>query len=291
VTPTQPFDAVVFAGGGNRCFWQVGFWEVLAPTLPRPPAVATGVSAGAAMATLIFSGRAERSLAQFKARTGANPRNFYPRNIPKRQPPFPHLGMYRGTLLDALDADALATLRNPNAPDVRVLLARYPTWLERRPWLGAIVAWAAYQAERSTVAPVHARVGRRVGFRPEVVSLRALPSAEDMADAILHSSCTPPVTPLFFRDQRPVIDGSVVDATSLPALQGAEADVTSTLVLLTRPVKRLPDAPPGRVYVHPSEPIRIGKFDYTDPAGIQATYDLGRRDAERTLRAGTLHLR
>jgi predicted acylesterase/phospholipase RssA len=284
---TRHFDAVVFAGGGNRCFWQVGFWEVVSPTLPRAPAVATGVSAGAAMATLIFSGRVTSSFEDFKARTAANPRNFYPSNIPKRQPPFPHLEMYRGALLSALDAQAQATLRDPNGTDVRILLARYPAWLERRPWLGAFIAWAAYQSERATTSPIHSRAGLRVGFQPEVVSLRGLNSAEEMAEAVLHSSCTPPFTPLFFRDDRPVIDGSVIDATSLPALDGG-APSASTLVLLTRPFPNLPKPTDARVYIQPSEAIPIGKFDYTNDKGIQCAYDLGRRDGERALQAQAL---
>ena len=44
----QPFEAVVFAGGGCRCFWQAGFWEVAAPALGWQPRVAGAVSAGAA---------------------------------------------------------------------------------------------------------------------------------------------------------------------------------------------------------------------------------------------------
>ena len=27
------FDQVVFAGGGNRCWWQAGFWDVVQPEL------------------------------------------------------------------------------------------------------------------------------------------------------------------------------------------------------------------------------------------------------------------
>ena len=30
---TRMFDAVAFAGGGNRCYWQGGFWEAAAPLL------------------------------------------------------------------------------------------------------------------------------------------------------------------------------------------------------------------------------------------------------------------
>ena len=31
------FKSVVFAGGGSRCMWQAGFWEVAAPELGIKP--------------------------------------------------------------------------------------------------------------------------------------------------------------------------------------------------------------------------------------------------------------
>ena len=47
---SQNFDSVVFAGGGNRCAWQAGWWERVAPEIGLQPRVVAGVSAGAAMA-------------------------------------------------------------------------------------------------------------------------------------------------------------------------------------------------------------------------------------------------
>jgi hypothetical protein len=51
------------------------------------------------------------------------------------------------------------------------------------------------------------------------------------------------------------------------------------LVLLTRSFRRLP-AHPDRCYVQPSAPVPVSSWDYTDPAGLQAAFDLGRRDGE-----------
>src|SRR5262249_1442682 len=41
------FDAIVFAGGGNRCYWQGGFYEALADRIALSPGLAVGASAGA----------------------------------------------------------------------------------------------------------------------------------------------------------------------------------------------------------------------------------------------------
>jgi hypothetical protein len=41
------FDAISFAGGGNRCYWQGGFVEAMAGRLELKPKLAVEVSAGA----------------------------------------------------------------------------------------------------------------------------------------------------------------------------------------------------------------------------------------------------
>jgi len=41
------FDAMVFAGGGNRCYWQGGFYEAAAPKVGLSPKLVVGASAGA----------------------------------------------------------------------------------------------------------------------------------------------------------------------------------------------------------------------------------------------------
>ena len=48
------YSSVVFAGGGCRCVWQVGFWETAAPELRLKPKTIGAVSAGSAMATMLI---------------------------------------------------------------------------------------------------------------------------------------------------------------------------------------------------------------------------------------------
>lgn len=36
------YNAVVFAGGGNRCVWQAGFWQAAAPACGLAPRVLAG---------------------------------------------------------------------------------------------------------------------------------------------------------------------------------------------------------------------------------------------------------
>jgi predicted patatin/cPLA2 family phospholipase len=44
------FDQIVLAGGGNRCWWQAGFWNALNEAIPQHPTKIVAVSAGAATA-------------------------------------------------------------------------------------------------------------------------------------------------------------------------------------------------------------------------------------------------
>jgi len=268
----SPFDAVVFAGGGCRCFWQAGFWSVARPALAIEPHVVAGVSAGAAFACSALAGTGERVLEYFKRRSAANARNVYPRNVMGSDPVFPHERMYRGTIADNIDQAVFERLRV--GPELRVLIARPPSWLGARSGLAVgIVAAMLNQRERR----VHPRWGNYFGFRSEVVSVRRCRSIDELVDLILHSSCTPPVVPLYRRGRRIVLDGGLLD--NAPASLVGQA--RSTLVLLTRHYgERKTPSVPGRSYVQPSRRVPIAKWDYTSPHLIQETYDLGRRDGE-----------
>jgi hypothetical protein len=278
--PDQPssFDAVVFAGGGCRCFWQVGFWEVAAPALGLRPRVAGAVSAGAAMACMLLADAVRDGVAYFKSRVADNRRNVYPLNALAGRPMFPHPQIYRDTILATLDAARLERLRA--GPDVRVLVALVPRWLGPRS--GFLLGLLAYEAETFVQRGPHAALGRRAGFVPQVASVRECRTPEDLADLILHSSCTPPITPVYRRGARAVLDGGLIDSTPVETIPAPQPPM---LVLLTKqyPPGSIPRVP-GRVYVQPSEPIPIHKWDYTSPERVQATYDLGRRDGERFAR-------
>ncbi|MDJ0848626.1 MAG: patatin-like phospholipase family protein [Myxococcota bacterium] len=276
-TPHAGYDAVVFAGGGCRCFWSAGFWTEAAPALDLAPRQVAGVSAGSAFACAIFGGVLESVIEDFLERVAANQRNVYPANALRREPIFPHERIYRSTILDNLDERALRRLRS--GPDVRVSIARPPGRVGAR--VGFLLAAMAYQGDRSGKR-VHAAWGRRLGFETEIVSVRQCETPEELADLILHSSCTPPVMPFYHRDGRAVLDGGLVDNAPVEAVEPAE----QVLVLLTRhrPEEDLPCVP-GRTYVQPSEPLPIDKWDYTSPEGVREAFDLGRRDGEAFARS------
>ena len=270
------FDGVVFAGGGCRCFWQAGFWSTAAPAARIAPRAVAGVSAGAAFAAAAIAGIIEPVLADFLRRTAANRRNVYPANLLRRRPMFPHLAMYRGAILATFDATALSRLRA--GPELRVLIAHPPT--ERALAAVLLAGLAAYRLDLFARGQAHPLWARRLGFRPVIVPVSSCASPEELADLILQSSCTPPLTPVFRRGGKVVVDGGIVDSVPAELLDDCE----STLVLVTRRHRTLPRSS-RRTYVQPSRPIPVAMWDYANPAGIQAAFDLGRRDGEAFARA------
>ena len=269
-----PYDTVVFAGGGCRCFWQAGFWSRAAPALRLSPRQVAGVSAGAAFACAIFAEVIDRVLEEFTARVAANPRNAYPANALGEDPIFPHEEIYRGTLRASLDGAALERLHA--GPEIRVSLGRRPEWTGRR--LAMALGLVAYLAEQPRRRHVHAVWGRRLGFRQETASVRSCRSPEELAELVLHSSCTPPITPFYEREGDAVFDGGIIDPVPIGAVEPADR----TLVLLTRhfPDDALPQRP-GLTYVAPSKPVPVAKWDYTSPDLVRETFALGLRDGDR----------
>ncbi|MDX1453560.1 MAG: hypothetical protein R3183_13455, partial [Oleiphilaceae bacterium] len=104
-------------------------------------------------------------------------------------------------------------------------------------------------------------------------------SVPELCDALISSSCTPPFTPLMYRANKPVLDGGMVDNVPIHGVQDSPGE---TLVLLSRPYKKLPKVP-QRTYVQPSRPVPVSSWDYTNPNGVQATFEQGKQDAESFL--------
>jgi Patatin-like phospholipase len=262
---------VVFAGGGNRCLWQAGFWSEAGPRLGLAPRRIAATSAGAAIACVLLAGRLREGLAHFRAATAANRRNAYPANVLRGRPVFPHAAMYRRALLETIDAAALARLHA--GPEILVPITRAPPWLGPRSAFA--LAGVVDALEHALARSPHPRFARKCGFGVEYARVSECATPEALADLVLASSCTPPFTPLLSHCGRPALDGGIADNAPVEAVGDGP-----TLVLLTRPFVRLP-AHPLRTYLQPSRQVPVRSWDYTDPEGLDAAFALGRNDAER----------
>ncbi|MBF0449721.1 MAG: patatin-like phospholipase family protein [Candidatus Magnetomorum sp.] len=269
-----PYNAVVFSGGGCRCFWETGFYQVLSEAYSFVPNVLAGVSTGATMACMVSARRIQEGVQFFKDITRKNQKNFYIHHLFTQKPFFPHYEMYLQAIYHILDDKAFHAIKH--GPDIRVLLSHPPGCLGNIS--GACVGFFAYSLEKMLFEPLHPKFPTQIGYRAKVVSIRSCPTKKTLANLLLQSSCTPPIIPLLKRDGKPVYDGGLIDNVPTRIINTPRQN---TLIFLTR--KYSEDKIPkikGRTYVQPSGPIPIKKWDYTSPDGIQKTFDMGRKDAE-----------
>jgi predicted acylesterase/phospholipase RssA len=277
------FDQVVFAGGGNRCWWQAGFWDVVQPELKLRPRVITGISAGAATACMLYLNRSEWVMKYYADALRNNPKNAYWGNLLRKESVFPHYRIYRQALIDIFTNEFS---RLQDAPEIRIGVSHLPRWLGAR---SAVVAGLiAYNIEKYVRKTLHPTLGQTLGFHPEFVTAQACTSIDDLADLIMQSSSTPPFTPVMRRNGRAVLDGGMVDNVPVSALDPSPGLV---LVMVTRiyprpqmfVVNEGTNGDQRRVYVQPSRKVPISSWDYTNPQQMQHAYDLGRMDGEQFL--------
>lgn len=267
------FDAISFAGGGNRCYWQGGFFEALAERFDLAPSLAVGASAGAFAGIYSLLGLGTRVREQVLASCGPHRRNFDVPAWRRGEPLCPVGPLYRALILDVLDSAALKALKRRT--DFQIAVTRLPRGVP--PLLGAALGIGAYQLEKRLLQPVHPRFGRRLGFRQEFIDVRDLDSPDVLADALIASSCVPPFMPVLQIGGAAAFDGGLVDNVPGAPLVPIEAAGGRTLVLLTRVYRRVPEIA-GRTYVQPSQPISVRQFDLTNPDGIRHAYELGLAD-------------
>jgi predicted acylesterase/phospholipase RssA len=279
------FEQVVFSGGGNRCWWQAGFWDVVAPAIALKPRVIAGVSAGAATACMLYANDSRWTMDYYREALKHNHRNAYWGNLfrrandpsnPHTRRVFPHAAIYRRALTDILGGEHFARLKR-DAPEIRIVYARLPRGLG--PHAALAIGIVAYNLEKHWRKSLHPTFGRKLGFAPEVARMQDCDDIDDLVSLITASSCTPPFTPIEHRGDRPTLDGGMVDNVPVSAVDPGR----STLVLLTRryPARADVFSHLGRVYVQPSAKVAVSAWDYTNPPAMQATYDQGRRDGER----------
>lgn len=270
--PLDSIRSAVFAGGGNRCLWQAGFWEIFQSEINCQIQEFAAVSAGATVSCLINAGTFHKALALFQEATDKNESNMYPGNIFSGDPVFPHYKIYRGVLEKCFDVESLKKLQS--GPDIRILIARPPLYLH--PSFATFAGIGLYTLEKMLFQPVHPGFAKQAGFKASVVSVRSLQSPAELVDLLLCSSCTPPMTPLMLWEDSIALDGGVIDNVPVSALTGEH---WPAIILLTRLYEKttFPDAE-KRLYIQPSKELGISKWDYTNPEGLQKAYELGKKD-------------
>lgn len=181
------FDAIVFAGDGNRCYWQGGFYEAAAERLGLAPSLVVAASAGAFAASYSLLGIGREARKRVFDGCGPHLRNFDGAAWRRGEPLCPVGPLYSDLLTQTIDDDALKKL---NAiTDLRIAVTRLPRGLS--PVAGAMLGIGVYQIKKKLFHPVHPRFGRTLGFRAEFVPARTLGDAGQFRDVLLASSGFP----------------------------------------------------------------------------------------------------
>lgn len=276
------FDKVVFAGGGHRCWWQAGFWEVLRAEIELRPRVIGAVSMGAFMACLVHANDTRRALAWYERELAGVRSNMAWVNLfRKDEPLFRQGGIYRKVMRALLGGEHFRQLMW-QAPEIRVACAVAPAALSDRQ-LDRLGWREARRDARLVPASLHAKPERAEIFVPLVKRLQDCRTEREMCDLLQASSAYPPLVPAVEFEGERVVTGELVDPVPVDLV----ADVPGqTLVLTTRTYNRKTPvfAMEGRIYVQPSAPVPVASWDFTSARRFQQTYELGRQDAEAFLK-------
>jgi predicted acylesterase/phospholipase RssA len=270
--------ALTLVGGGNRAFYQAGLLNRWAEHLLPRVRVLAACSAGASVACIFLSGRAAATRTFWTQRRAHVTKNLDWRRLLAGQRVAPHGAVYRDTMIFAMQDGGLERLRAQPFP-ILVLAAGWPVWLPTT--TAMLLGLGAYNLEKRLYPDrVHPTFGRRLGFEPIVYDARDCETPEQLADLILASSATPPFTPVGNFGGRRLLDGGLID--NVPAFVAEQVDgVRHHLVMLTRPY---PNGVLGvhgnRLYVGPTRPTPVSRWDYTQPHLLDATIAMGEQESE-----------
>jgi predicted patatin/cPLA2 family phospholipase len=274
------FDAIAFAGGGNRCYWQGGFWDAFTAIRPQNPSLVVGVSAGAFQACFSLIGEGDRVRSIVLEACATIERELDWGRLLKGRSPFVVADLYRDLIATVFGPLELAALRA--APEILIQVTHPPSWMPAM--VAAYAAIGAYQVEKVVLGAAHSRAGRHVGLTAGHVSTHQLQTPEALVEALMGTAAVPPFMPVGRIDGRPALDGGLVDNPPIDRIATVEAKGGRTLVLTTRAGKTIP-ATETRTVVQPSVPIVTSRFSVTDGEAIRAAYELGLKDGEAFARS------
>jgi predicted acylesterase/phospholipase RssA len=264
------FDYFVLQGGGLRCAWQAGFLSALKSTGTFNPSAIAAVSASTALACAVIAGRVEFALRCFRNAISGNRKNIYLSKMARGQRPFPHALIYREALLKAFDQPAVDRLHS--GPDIQVLVTRTTPNLSK--YAGAAAGLCLWGLNSARGRTWYQRAHRQFGFCGEFISVKSCATPGELADLVLASSCTPPITPWYSLHGRPVLDGGLVASVPLAGIPAAEG---RTLVLLTGPRPNLATKR-ELVVAGPGQDLQVASWDYRDGQKIDRLFEIGRKD-------------
>ncbi|WCL49214.1 patatin-like phospholipase family protein [Leptospira sp. GIMC2001] len=293
---SPPEVALAIAGGGCKALYGLGVgYEMKQWGLALKEV--SGVSAGSAMALCLIGGSEEETVEYFEEITRRNDSNFKLSNLFFGERVFPHESMYRRTIRFAANWDAIKN----SSSKVFILTVRAKPKVEEkfkaRVELGKLIAETAQaytKDERDRLAGIVCNrtqeVLKKWNMTEIVYTEKDFHSPEVLEQIIMNSSSIPPVVSMQSKENEYYIDGGLTNNLALEFFSDHLPKIgiyyeDSTLI------GKNPDILNNTYLIKPSEPLPITSFDYTNPKGVRAAYELGKKDARNQKEKIMEHIR
>jgi predicted acylesterase/phospholipase RssA len=273
--PTSP-QALVLAGGGNRCWWQAGLLSVLLREGAELPPDVFGTSAGAAIAAAAMSGGVATAMEACRRLYAGNQAVFRWRGLWSARFEFAHQRIYPAWIAAFVDAASLRRLQQGSSR-LWVAVSRPAPLLGLwgSVWLGTL----ACVLEDQLWHRLHPRLAHWFGLRLEFLALNECATHADAARLLCAAAAPPPILPAQHLGGRPAFDGGYTD--NAPIAHDLQVDASRSLTLLTRhyPRRALIFREGRRWYWQPSRPIPVSTWGCTGSTSVDDAFTLGARDA------------
>jgi predicted acylesterase/phospholipase RssA len=276
-------ETLVFAGGGNRCWWQAGLLTQLFDSGFERPQRFVGTSGGAAVAASLLTHGAQHALDTCITAYAANPSIFDFSRRPKLR--FAHTTIYPAWIASFLNAESFSKFR-ASTTTLTVAVTR-PTKL-----LGvggsALAGTLAYLVEKYWSKSLHPKLPKRLGLRQDFLTICADTSIDAAQTLLVASATAPPIMPARRVNGDFALDGGFVD--NVPVEEQTLEQRRRTLVLLTRHYPGLPTlfTLEDRAYLQPSTKVPVSTWDCTAKTDVTRAFEMGRRDALSSMQSGLL---
>lgn len=274
---------LVFAGGGNRCWWQAGLLKQLQENGARLPSSLVGTSAGAAIAASFLTGSTTYALQACQKLYAANDRLLDWRDLTRLQLKYAHQTIYPAWLASFVNESNFKELQSATS---RLLVA--VTRPARALGLKGSVALGTltYLLDKKLFHSIHPTLPRFLGLKQAFFSLQDCISAKEAQTTLSAAAAAPPFMSGVYLQGGWAFDGGYTDNAPIPAQTDSEK--ASSLVLLTR---HYPGKPPlfmahGRLYWQPSRPVPVSTWDCRRGTTVEDAFELGQQDAHLALTKG-----
>lgn len=268
------FNAIAFSGGGLRCYWQGGFWEVFNTIHPQKPDYIVALSGGAFQSCFTLANVGHKVRKAVIEGCNARKRDIEIERLLKGKSPFVVGELYPQLMELAFGEEELVRLKAQ--PPIFIQICQPPYFMPS--FIAAYGAIAAYQIEKKLTNGLYSKAGRYIGMKAIHISTHDIETVEELRVAILASGTVPPFMPRILFQGKPALDGGLVDNPPINLLKATETKGGRTLVLATRAGQSIYTH--QRITLYPSIPIMVNKFSITDGEGVRKAYELGLRDGE-----------